>query len=119
MGGELEKSGSTDHLNFSPDAVSKHKETGGSLANPDKPDLWKRWVLPQPWVSLVIRGIKVKCLSRSLGLTSVLLVKYTELDGFFFKRCEIFQMGIKRPGFVVVRSYKEGKKCHFLTHVFT
>lgn len=50
MGSELEKSGSTSHLNFSQDAVSKHKETEGSLANLDKPDLCKRSVLPQPWV---------------------------------------------------------------------
>lgn len=113
MGGELEKSGSTNHLSFSPDAMSKHKETGGSLVNLDKPDLWKRWVLPQPWVSLVIREIKVKCLSRSLGLTFMLLVKYTELDGFFLRGAKFSRWESRDPALWLLEATKRGKNAIF------
>lgn len=85
--------------------------TEGSLANLKKQNLCERSVLPQLWVHFLIIEIKdkVKCLSWSLGLTFGLLVKYTELDRFFFffKRCEIFQMGTKRSSFVVTLSYRE------------
>lgn len=91
--------------------------TEGSLANLEKQNLCERSVLPQLWVHFLITESKdkVKCLSWSLALTFGLLVKYTELDRFFyffffFKRCEIFQMGTNRPGFVVIVSYREGGK---------